>query len=317
MDGGSLPLAGGEPRSVHLTHAGQGEVGDPVVHAWIRSKDGSEWIIYSESTGEVWKLFRIEVSGTGKLDGKPEQLTTGTGRFTWEVSVAEDGKLVYATQRFTESIYEIPIDSRGQKSGATVQLPLPEGVAYSSPSLSRDGRWMAYHASILGKSNNIVLRDFKTGTDRVLDDKGRDSNFRDEVTTNMTIGEAIIAPDGSKVIFERDCKTARWSGGWIPPLQFHGSSRGWGAGAGLRFLYSARLLIRWIQHSCAEIPEDRSQRTDWMDCHCRSKIQNREGLSQKSCGQPLSCILFMGRSLGSVQETRKRAFPDPCCAGSR
>lgn len=194
------PLAGGEPTSVHLPRGEQGDIGNPIVHAWFRSKDDSEWIVYSESTGDVWKLFRIRLSEGGKMEGKPEQLTTGTGWFCCTSSVAEDGKFVYATQNYTESIYEIPIDSRGQKSGPTLQLPLPEGGNYSSPSVSRDGRWMVYHASIPGKLNNIVLRDFSSGSDLLLDEGGR---------YTADNGEATIAPDGSKVIFERDCKTGQ------------------------------------------------------------------------------------------------------------
>jgi len=186
------------------------------VHAWVRSKDGSEWIIYSESTGEVWKLLRIHVSQIGKMEGKPEQLTTGTGRLSRDVSVAEDGKLVYATRSFTESIYEIPTDSRGEKSGPTIQLPLAEGGNYSSPSVSRDGRWMAYHAFILGKSNNIVLRDFRTGTDLLLDERDRDTDYNPQAIN----GEAMVAPDGSRVVFDRDCKTARWPTGEYLPCSF-------------------------------------------------------------------------------------------------
>jgi Tol biopolymer transport system component/DNA-binding winged helix-turn-helix (wHTH) protein len=215
------PLAGGEPRSLSLPHGGQDDIGEPVVHAWVRNKDGKQWMIYSESTGAVWKLFHIRISAIGNIEGKPEQLATGTGKLTGEVSVAEDGTLVYATRSFSESIYEIPIDSRGQKSGATVQLPLPEGVDYTSPSISRDGRWMAYHASILGKSNSIVLRDFRSGTDRILDDKGRSSdNNPQSITGYISNGDAIIAPDGSKVIFERDCKTARFPSGAYFPCSF-------------------------------------------------------------------------------------------------
>ena len=85
------------------------------------------------SQGEVWKLFRIRVSAQGQIDRKPEQLTSGTGQLGYGGSVSEDGKLVYLTVSFTESIYEIPIGSRGQKSGPTLQLPLPEGGDYRSP----------------------------------------------------------------------------------------------------------------------------------------------------------------------------------------
>ena len=146
----AAPLTGGAPTSVRLPGEEQGVSGESV-RAWIRGKDGAEWIIYSVSHGELWQLFRLRVSSQGQISGKSELVTSGTGRLGYGLSVSEDGKLVYATHTFTESIYEIPIDSRGQKSGPTVQLPLLEGLDYRSPSLSRDGRWLVYDASRSGR----------------------------------------------------------------------------------------------------------------------------------------------------------------------
>ena len=114
---------------------------------------------------------------------------------------------MYAIASRTNSIYEIPTGSRGEKSGPTLQLPLPEGD-FRSPSVSRDGRWMAYDSSILGKSNLILLRDLESGADRVLDEMGRRPGSG---------GETSISPDGSKVIFERDCKTGKSSCGFMVP----------------------------------------------------------------------------------------------------
>jgi Tol biopolymer transport system component len=200
-------LAGGEARSVALPGLGQGPSADPV-RAWIRGKDGAEWIIYSMEKGEVWQLLRVRISAQGQLSGKPELLTSGTVRLGYGLSVSEDGKLVYATRTFTNSIYDIPTDSRGRKSGPTAQLPLPEGVDYSSPSLSRDGSWLAYNASVLGESNLIRLRNLRSGADQLLDDRGRQAGN----------GETTISPDGSKIVFERDCKSGQFGhdGGPLP-----------------------------------------------------------------------------------------------------
>jgi dipeptidyl aminopeptidase/acylaminoacyl peptidase len=67
--------------------------------------------------------------------------------------------------------------------------------------------WMAYDSSVLGKSNVIRLRDLESGADRVLDEMGRKPGSG---------GGISISPDGSKVIFERDCKTGKWE--WGDPL---------------------------------------------------------------------------------------------------
>jgi Tol biopolymer transport system component/DNA-binding winged helix-turn-helix (wHTH) protein len=207
----AAPLTGGAPTSVRLTDEEQG-VSRASVRAWIRAKDGAEWIIYSVANGELWQLFRLRVSSRGQISGKSELVTSGTGRLGYGLSVSDDGKLVYTIRSFTESIYEIPMDGRGQKSGPTVQLPLLEGVDYRSPSLSRDGRWLVYDARVGGEFNYIRLKDLISGADRLLDDKGRQSG---------ETGETTISPDGSKVTFERDCKSGKWADDGAPlPCSF-------------------------------------------------------------------------------------------------
>jgi DNA-binding winged helix-turn-helix (wHTH) protein/Tol biopolymer transport system component len=195
------PLTGSEATPLQLPGEEQGISGESI-RAWIRGKEGAEWIIYSVANGELWQLFRLRVSSQGQISGKSELAASGTGLLGYGLSVSEDGKLVYAIQTITESIYQIPIDSRGQKSGPTVQLPLLEGVNYRSPSLSRDGRWLAYDASVAGESNSIRLRDLVSGADRLLDDKGQKPGVGRETT---------ISPDGSKVTFDRDCKSGKWA----------------------------------------------------------------------------------------------------------
>jgi DNA-binding winged helix-turn-helix (wHTH) protein/Tol biopolymer transport system component len=213
------PLTGGEARPVNLPGEEQ-DFSWESVRTWIRDKDGAEWIIYSVAKGELWQLFRLRLSSQGQISGKSELVTSGTGRLGYGLSVSEDGTLVYTTQTFTESIYEIPIDSRGQKSGPTVQLPLLEGVDYRSPSLSRDGRWLAYDAVGAGESSSIRLKDLNSGADRLLDDKGRHLDWGGGGSNPGSTGarETTISPDGSKVTFERECKSGKWAndGGPLP-----------------------------------------------------------------------------------------------------
>jgi Tol biopolymer transport system component len=74
---------------------------------------------------------------------------------------------------------------------------------------------MAYAAGT-GKPNTVLVRDLKTGTDRFLDDTDRSGLW----------GEASISPDGSTVIFERDCKKGEFSPGEPLPCSFMVSSAG-------------------------------------------------------------------------------------------
>jgi hypothetical protein len=60
---------------------------------------------------------------------------------------------------------------------------------------------MAYDSVNPAGRNLILLRDLGASTEHLLDDKDRRPD--DESATS-------ISPDGSTVIFERDCKKARW-----------------------------------------------------------------------------------------------------------
>jgi Tol biopolymer transport system component len=84
------PLAAGQPRAARLPGVEQDDTGNAAVRAWVRSKDGNEWIIYSVSRGDAWKLVRIRVSASGQIDGKPEQLNDDKGQFS------PDGNTLYS-----------------------------------------------------------------------------------------------------------------------------------------------------------------------------------------------------------------------------
>jgi DNA-binding winged helix-turn-helix (wHTH) protein/Tol biopolymer transport system component len=193
-----VPLAAGQPRLATFRDSNKTTY-LPNVRAWVRTSDSHEWIIYSTGTGESWKLWRAAVSSGGEIDQTPELLATGNGRLGGGAASA-DGKLAYNLFGDNESIYQISTDGRGQKFGPTLQLPLPEGGSYNSPSVSRDGKWMAYH-SLQPKLEAILLRDLTTGRDHLLDDKPHQSGD----------WETSISPDGSRVIFEGDCKERKLS----------------------------------------------------------------------------------------------------------
>jgi DNA-binding winged helix-turn-helix (wHTH) protein/Tol biopolymer transport system component len=195
------PLAPGQARPVHLPGIDQNDWPAYAVRAWHRTSDGREWIIFSTLKPGSWNLWRIQISPQGALDESLELLASGNGKIGPGGSPSEDGKLAYDLSASSVSIYQISMDDRGQKLGATLQLPLPEGAIYRFPSVSRDGRWMSYDASIPGKADTVLLRDLRTGTDHLLDDKGR------QMIENK---DTSISPDGSTVAFQRDSKEDRF-----------------------------------------------------------------------------------------------------------
>jgi Tol biopolymer transport system component/DNA-binding winged helix-turn-helix (wHTH) protein len=199
-----VPLVAGHATPANLPEVAQNYAPGNAARAWVRTADGQEWIIYSTAGLESWKLWRIAISSRGVMDENPELLSSGNGRLGPGGSASEDGKLAYTIWNSRASIFQVSISSRGQKVGPTFQLALPEGGSYTSPSLSRDGRWLAYDTYNPGKPNAILLRDLSTGTDHILDETGRRESF---LADN---GETSISPDGSRVLFERDGKARRW-----------------------------------------------------------------------------------------------------------
>jgi eukaryotic-like serine/threonine-protein kinase len=196
------PVAPGQPRLAHLPGVEQNYWRPFGVRAWLRTADHREWIIYSTSDLESWKLWRIGISPRGAMEENPELLAAGNGRLGPGGSASEDGKIAYNIWRSNMSIYQISIGERGQKLAPILQLPLQDGGSHSSPSLSRDGNWMAYDSLNAGKADTILLRDLRTGKDHFLDDKGRSPQPAGQ-------GQVSISPDGSRVVFTRDCKEGR------------------------------------------------------------------------------------------------------------
>jgi eukaryotic-like serine/threonine-protein kinase len=190
-----VPVAGGQPRAVHLAGVEQNYRLDAAVRAWVRSADNHEWIIYSTATVENWKLWRGAVSSGDAIGQTSELLASGAGTLGPGGSVSGDSKLAYNLWGSSTGIYQISIGDHEQKLGPSVQLPLLDAGTYTSPSVSRDGRWMAYNSFNIGKPDAILLRDLIAGTDHLLDDKDGAGD-----------GFASISPDGTRVIFERDCK---------------------------------------------------------------------------------------------------------------
>jgi eukaryotic-like serine/threonine-protein kinase len=193
------PLTPGKARLLDLPGVEQNGPSRTFVRAWVRTADDREWIFYSTTTPQNWKIWRIGISARGTIDGTPEIVASGNGGGGPFGSPSRDGKLAYMVWSASASIYQISIGDRGQKLGPTLQLPLREAGIHNAPSVSHDGKWMAYVTNTAGKPDIVVLRNLSTGAEHLLDDK--DLQPYGDVGTS-------ISPDGSTVLFQRDCKEA-------------------------------------------------------------------------------------------------------------
>jgi eukaryotic-like serine/threonine-protein kinase len=156
--------------------------------AWRKSRDGGQWILFGSGTGDTYNLSRVAVAGS-QLAGDPEQLTSGTG-VSGQGDFSADGKLVYDFDTYGGQIWVVPVDTdRAQTLGPPVQVTNTDGVVNNSPSISRDGRWLAYVATTPVDSS-IRLRDLATGAERQL-------------THGPLLEWTSISPDGSRVAYSQ------------------------------------------------------------------------------------------------------------------
>jgi eukaryotic-like serine/threonine-protein kinase len=204
-----VPLTTGKPTPVRLPGAEKNDEPEYAVRAWVRIAGDREWIIYASGNRESWKLWRVGVSSDGATNDNPELVASGVGNLEEFASVSGDGKLAYGLVELVASIHQIPMDSRGQKSGPTLELSLLQNGSHLFPSVSRDGKWMAYSTQTSGDHPYTArLRDLTTGADHFLGDQGRSGR-------NL---EVSASGDGSKFVFNRDCKTGGWIGTPENPL---------------------------------------------------------------------------------------------------
>ena len=183
----------------------------PLVHAWTKNERGAQWIIYSARTRDSVNLFRVGLSPNYEVIGEPQQLTSGTG-YIPNASASQDGKLAFASVSLTEGIIAVPWNT---PPAGTVFLDRSAGLRNISPSVSRDGRWLAYGATDFdAKVASIRLRDLVNGTDRLLVD-GVVPSSNDFIATS---------PEGSKIVYghlagdtrkQRVCSAVKAAGG--PP----------------------------------------------------------------------------------------------------
>jgi Tol biopolymer transport system component len=173
------------------------------VLGWIRTAGNREWIVYFTAGPEDWKIWRRSVSRGDVINETPELLTSGNGHLE-EGSVSDDGKIAYTLINFGSSVFRISLDSQGRKVGPTVQLAFPEGGSYTSPSLTRDGKLLAYNAYRPGKPNTFLLKNLENGGEKIVDEM---DGIRGALVEDSGIS---VSPDGSRILFEREGKQGRW-----------------------------------------------------------------------------------------------------------
>ena len=132
---------------------------DPWPGCWSAMSNA---VIFSMAGGDTNNLWEIGISPkTGKLSGSPKRLTVGAGNEMYP-SCAPAGNLTFTNKDTTRDIWSLDFDlDRGAPKGVLERIT--HGPAYREyPSLSSNGRYVAFASDQLGRSN-IWIRELATG----------------------------------------------------------------------------------------------------------------------------------------------------------
>jgi Tol biopolymer transport system component len=186
-----LSIPGGKLEEVAPPPLLPGETDAPEPLAWrmLEKDPRRQWVIFGRPHGGTCDLFRVSITSDGKLTSDPEQLTFTTG-YSYDPSVSENGRMVFDSgTSISTNLWSIPIDTnRAHVTGDRQSLTAVEGVRNDSPSLSRDGKKVAFFSD-----GRLVVKDLVTGREAQL--------VQDETALGNT--PPTISPDGTFVVYYR------------------------------------------------------------------------------------------------------------------
>jgi serine/threonine protein kinase len=184
-----IPIPGGKLEEVAQPSLLPGETSAPYPLAWTMPEKNSrrQWIIFRRSTGDTYNLFRVAITSDGKVTSDPEQLTFTTG-YSDDPSVSESGRMVFDSgTSLSTNLWSIPFDTnRARVTGDRQSLTRVEGVRDKSPSLSRDGKKVAFFSG-----GRLFVKDLVTG---------RETQLAQDMLLAMGSSPSI-SPDGSFVAY--------------------------------------------------------------------------------------------------------------------
>jgi Tol biopolymer transport system component len=133
----------------------------PTPGCWLA---GTNSLIFSARNGDTQNLWETGFSPrTGMVSGTFRRLTAGAGNEREPSCVSEDA-LTFTNVETKTGIWTVPFDfDQGRSKGALEPITL--GTSDQEPSLSRDGRYLAFASEREGPLN-IWLRDLETSKEQ-------------------------------------------------------------------------------------------------------------------------------------------------------
>ena len=123
-------------------------------------------VIVSVGVGDSINLWRVRLTRDWKIEGTPEQLTSGTGQER-QPSVARNGRIVFASGLQNTDIWELPIEgNQGTVAGELHQLTRDATDDYY-PEIAANGSRIAFISTRSG-NDDVWMIDPKTGRQGAL-----------------------------------------------------------------------------------------------------------------------------------------------------
>ena len=169
VDGGSSVRTGAYEAFIRAGLLMRETVGTPVLGAY--RTDGSPrpgcWlaattsVVFSVANGDTQNLWETGISSTGKANGVVKRLTSGAGN-EQDPSCALGSALVFTNTEVVRNVWSAPFDLDGGRPKGAFDRVTEGPARRENPSLSRDGRYVAFASSQSG-SLNIWRRELATG----------------------------------------------------------------------------------------------------------------------------------------------------------
>jgi serine/threonine protein kinase len=147
----------------------------------------SKSLLFVSNRGGARDLFQISLSDAGDSIGEPVRVTTGLNALS--VDISKDGRhLAYSLFIQKANLWSMPIPETGPVSAAGAQQLTTEVQMIESMSATRDGKWIVFDSTRLGKEN-IFRMPRSGGTAEQL------------TSAAQTDSEPNVSPDGKFVTF--------------------------------------------------------------------------------------------------------------------
>jgi Tol biopolymer transport system component/DNA-binding winged helix-turn-helix (wHTH) protein len=132
------------------------------VSSWV-----DDTVTFSAQKGDSRGIWRVRLkAGNGTVLGQPERLTLGTSQDIDPSSISRNS-LVFASLSQGMAIWSLPIEANEGKVTGELQRITSGAMLEGTPSLSADGRMMAYGSTVTNHED-IWLKDLQTSKETAV-----------------------------------------------------------------------------------------------------------------------------------------------------